>query len=247
VHWATTKPPGDCALLRKTLGATPDMLATRHPGYILNLEPGQVDVDRLVDACALSGGPSGRGARGLQASAHEAGRAGNRAKRRAQAAAVTDPPAGPCARRPSHPSRDPTACSDCAPAPPPEATTCSCARRRSPSGRRGRHHRADPRRESGHRTGGAGAELGARHRSRVEQGGRVCADRGDTRRAFVGRRGRVGRQRGRRHPAEDRSSDLEGRPDNRSSRRDRCGRRRGSPMGGRRRRRGHPPRPAAAP
>lgn len=38
--------------LRKALGATPDMLATRDPGYVLSLEPGQLDVDRFAELAA---------------------------------------------------------------------------------------------------------------------------------------------------------------------------------------------------
>jgi YVTN family beta-propeller protein len=38
--------------LRKSLGATPDMLATRDPGYILSLDPGQLDVDRFAELAA---------------------------------------------------------------------------------------------------------------------------------------------------------------------------------------------------
>jgi YVTN family beta-propeller protein len=38
--------------LRKSLGAAPDMLATRDPGYILSLEPGQLDLDRFAELAA---------------------------------------------------------------------------------------------------------------------------------------------------------------------------------------------------
>jgi YVTN family beta-propeller protein len=38
--------------LRKSLGATPDILGTRDPGYVLSLEPGQLDVDRFADLAA---------------------------------------------------------------------------------------------------------------------------------------------------------------------------------------------------
>src|SRR5919202_2701139 len=51
--------------LRKALEATPDMLVTRSPGYLLDVEPGQLDVDRFAELAAegkraLASGDYGR-------------------------------------------------------------------------------------------------------------------------------------------------------------------------------------------